>query len=352
MVLGAILVVAIAPACEEFFFRGFFYRGLRSRFGIISAALIDGLVFGAIHYTDPKTLSLLPILAVLGFLFCLLYERTGTLLATISLHAINNGIAYGSTVHGSGGLAAGLAIGVVAVCVAAAAHAGPSGARRGQPRRRLEPQGLDRALGGESEVVVAARVVERPHPVRDQHLHLSHAARVHGTGDDQLVGQARQLGGRAHHAPARDRHLRARRTLPGVEDRLSQGAGELAAGGEHRQAPGAQCHRRTGLRRLSRRQRAIERTGAQVHAQPIEQPGALHERQLVGTYQDDRAVADAGSELHNRLERYSGYPRTEQVKPSPGATQMPSVRAISASNTRSGSSAAARARLFASLPTR
>jgi CAAX protease family protein len=117
MVLGAILVVAIAPACEEFFFRGFFYRGLRSRFGIISAAVIDGLVFGAIHYTDPKTLSLLPILAVLGFLFCLLYERTGTLLATISLHAINNGIAYGSTVHGSGGIAAGLAIGVVAVCV-------------------------------------------------------------------------------------------------------------------------------------------------------------------------------------------------------------------------------------------
>jgi uncharacterized protein len=116
MVLGAVLVVGIAPACEEFFFRGFFYRGLRSRFGIIVAAVIDGLVFGAIHYTDPKTLSILPILAVLGFLFCLLYERTGSLLATISLHAINNGIAYGSTVHGSGWVSGGIAAAVVAAC--------------------------------------------------------------------------------------------------------------------------------------------------------------------------------------------------------------------------------------------
>jgi uncharacterized protein len=116
MVLGGILVVAIAPAAEEFFFRGFFYRALRSRFSMLAAALIDAVVFGAIHYTDPKTLSLLPILAVLGFLFCLLYERTGTLFATIALHAINNGIAYGGTVHGSGGLSAGLVAAVLVAC--------------------------------------------------------------------------------------------------------------------------------------------------------------------------------------------------------------------------------------------
>jgi membrane protease YdiL (CAAX protease family) len=117
MVLGGILVVAVAPVAEEFFFRGFFYRALRSRFPILIAAAIDGLVFGAIHYTDPKTLSLLPILMVLGFIFCLLYERTGTLLAPIALHAINNGIAYASTVHAAAGLSVGLAAGVVAGCV-------------------------------------------------------------------------------------------------------------------------------------------------------------------------------------------------------------------------------------------
>jgi membrane protease YdiL (CAAX protease family) len=117
MVLGGILVVAIAPVAEEVFFRGFFYRALRTRFPIVIAAVIDGLVFGAIHYTDPKTLSLLPILAVLGFIFCLLYERTGTLLAPIALHSINNGIAYASTVHSSGALSAGLALGMVGGCV-------------------------------------------------------------------------------------------------------------------------------------------------------------------------------------------------------------------------------------------
>jgi membrane protease YdiL (CAAX protease family) len=117
MVLGGILVIALAPVAEEFFFRGFFYRALRTRFAMISAALIDGVVFGAIHYTDPKTLSLLPILGVLGFIFCLLYERTGTLLAPIALHSINNAIAYASTVHSAGALSAGLAAVVVATCV-------------------------------------------------------------------------------------------------------------------------------------------------------------------------------------------------------------------------------------------
>ena len=66
------------------------------------------------YYTDPKTLSLLPVLAVLGFIFCLLYERTGTLLAPIALHAINNGIAYASTVHSAAALSVGLAAAVVA----------------------------------------------------------------------------------------------------------------------------------------------------------------------------------------------------------------------------------------------
>ena len=127
MVLGGILVVALAPAAEEFFFRGFFYRALRTRCTVIVAALIDGVVFGAIHYTDPKTLSLLPILAVLGFLFCLLYERTGTLLAPIALHSINNAIAYSSAVHNAGALSAGLAVGVVTTCVLLLRSLGPAG---------------------------------------------------------------------------------------------------------------------------------------------------------------------------------------------------------------------------------
>ena len=96
LVAAGLVVMVVAPVAEEFFFRGFFYRALRSRFGVVAAASIDGLVFGMIHFTGPETLELLPILAVLGFMFCLVYERTGTLYAVIALHALNNSIAYGS----------------------------------------------------------------------------------------------------------------------------------------------------------------------------------------------------------------------------------------------------------------
>jgi membrane protease YdiL (CAAX protease family) len=94
LVGGAILVIVIAPTAEEFFFRGFFYRALRSRMAVIPAALLDGLIFGAIHYDGPKTAVLLPVLATLGFIFCLVYEKTGTLFSTIALHSLNNFVAY------------------------------------------------------------------------------------------------------------------------------------------------------------------------------------------------------------------------------------------------------------------
>ena len=95
LVAAGFVVIVVAPVAEEFFFRGFFYRALRSRLGVLAAAGIDGLVFGLIHFTGSETLELLPVLAALGFMFCLVYERTGTLYAVIGLHALNNAIAYG-----------------------------------------------------------------------------------------------------------------------------------------------------------------------------------------------------------------------------------------------------------------
>lgn len=95
LVAAGVVVIVVAPIAEEFFFRGFFYRALRSRLGIASAAAIDGLVFGLIHYAGSDTLELLPILAALGFMFCIVYERAGTLYTVIAMHAFNNAIAYG-----------------------------------------------------------------------------------------------------------------------------------------------------------------------------------------------------------------------------------------------------------------
>ena len=95
LVVAGILIIVVAPVVEEFFFRGFFYRALRARFGILAAAGIDGIVFGLIHYSGTDTLELIPVLALLGFVFCLIYERTGTLYTVIALHALNNSVAYG-----------------------------------------------------------------------------------------------------------------------------------------------------------------------------------------------------------------------------------------------------------------
>jgi membrane protease YdiL (CAAX protease family) len=101
MIAAGFMVVCVAPVAEEFFFRGFFYRALRSRYTVLVAAAIDGLVFGVIHYdfSGADALLILPPLAVLGFIFCLVYERTGSLYPVIALHALNNAIAYGVTVE-------------------------------------------------------------------------------------------------------------------------------------------------------------------------------------------------------------------------------------------------------------
>jgi membrane protease YdiL (CAAX protease family) len=116
VVAAAFAVIVVAPFCEEFFFRGFFYRALRTRLGIAFAALVDGVVFGLIHYGGPDTLPVLPILAGLGVIFCLVYERTGTVFATIGMHSLVNTISYGATVHGGAAPAIVFGACVLAAC--------------------------------------------------------------------------------------------------------------------------------------------------------------------------------------------------------------------------------------------
>ena len=101
MIAAGFMVICVAPVAEEFFFRGFFYRALRSRWSVLGAATIDGLLFGVIHYdfSGADALLILPPLAILGFIFCLVYERTGSIYPVIAMHALNNAIAFGVTVE-------------------------------------------------------------------------------------------------------------------------------------------------------------------------------------------------------------------------------------------------------------
>ena len=94
----AFLVAVVAPMAEEFFFRGFFYGTLRNWKGPWPAALLTGLVFGAIHFGSAEAAFLLP-LGFFGFSLCLLRERTGSLYPGIALHCMNNSLAFGVSQH-------------------------------------------------------------------------------------------------------------------------------------------------------------------------------------------------------------------------------------------------------------
>jgi membrane protease YdiL (CAAX protease family) len=135
LIAAGFMVVCVAPVAEEFFFRGFFYRALRSRYSMLVAAAIDGLLFGIIHFdfSSADALLILPPLAALGFVFCLVYERTGSLYPVIALHAINNSLAYGDQADGWE-VSAVLGPLMILACVLVPRLVGPAlrGTRRGE----------------------------------------------------------------------------------------------------------------------------------------------------------------------------------------------------------------------------
>lgn len=113
-------VTIFAPIGEEFLLRGIVYPGLRDTFARVApawvaiaiAALIDGLIFGALHIGGSKAIFL-PILASFGIILCLLYQVTRSLYASILLHCTNNTIAI--TVSLDWSFLGGLALWVTAV---------------------------------------------------------------------------------------------------------------------------------------------------------------------------------------------------------------------------------------------
>lgn len=86
-----LLISFAAPISEEVCFRGMLFGGLRTRLPAVGAALLSGVIFGVLHAITGITA--VPPLIVLGFLFALLYDRTGSVLPGILLHVLNNSVA-------------------------------------------------------------------------------------------------------------------------------------------------------------------------------------------------------------------------------------------------------------------
>ena len=135
LVLSGLITVVAAPFAEEFFFRGFLYRALRNRYAAPVATAIIAVVFGAIHFSGSDTLPLLPLLALLGAVFCVLYERTGTLYAPIALHGLNNAIAFSATADAALAPIVGAGCGAVtlSVCALRVRRRGMNGSAQAQP---------------------------------------------------------------------------------------------------------------------------------------------------------------------------------------------------------------------------
>jgi membrane protease YdiL (CAAX protease family) len=94
--LAAILVIGAAPVCEELFFRGLVFRGLRRRHGFAASAAISGVVFGLAHLQEAipgpwqGAALLVGVLTLVGVGLALIYERRGNLAAPIAAHAAFN----------------------------------------------------------------------------------------------------------------------------------------------------------------------------------------------------------------------------------------------------------------------
>ncbi len=82
-----LMVVLVAPILEEVVFRGFIQRVLVCKIGVWPGLALTAIFFGLIHVSDPQ--AVIPV-TMLGLALGWLREKTGSLLAPLILHVVNN----------------------------------------------------------------------------------------------------------------------------------------------------------------------------------------------------------------------------------------------------------------------
>lgn len=90
-ILLALVIVTgllLTPVIEEILFRGVLYQALRRTMSPGSASVLSAVVFALMH---GQVVLIIPF-TIMGVILALIYERSGSLLPTILVHACNNGI--------------------------------------------------------------------------------------------------------------------------------------------------------------------------------------------------------------------------------------------------------------------
>jgi membrane protease YdiL (CAAX protease family) len=94
--LAVLYAVGLAPIAEEFFFRGCLFRTLRDRHGFGIAAVASAFTFGLVHYVPAPFVDSLLLMAVMvftGLALAFIYDRRGTIVASMGAHMMFNAIA-------------------------------------------------------------------------------------------------------------------------------------------------------------------------------------------------------------------------------------------------------------------
>lgn len=86
-----IVAAVYAPLAEETMFRGVFLRSLTPRLGVAGAIVVASSVFALLHPQLPVGFAGI---FILGVLFSLLYQARGSLVSSITAHALNNGAIF------------------------------------------------------------------------------------------------------------------------------------------------------------------------------------------------------------------------------------------------------------------
>lgn len=98
LVLTFISLVILPPIAEEIMVRGFLYSSLKKALPTVWAVLLTSALFAAAHLPEGGAAGPLWIAAldtfVLSLVLIYLREKTGGLWASMTLHAIKNGIAF------------------------------------------------------------------------------------------------------------------------------------------------------------------------------------------------------------------------------------------------------------------
>ena len=95
--LGSLLLISVTPAiCEEVFFRGLVLSGLRREYSPKACILIQALMFGVAHFSLFRFAGT----AIMGAALTLVLFRTRSLICTIMMHMIFNGLSCILWAHG------------------------------------------------------------------------------------------------------------------------------------------------------------------------------------------------------------------------------------------------------------